>query len=77
MAGAPSYIAKNYPDSAIIFAQDSALSGAGTDDVITMMGGGMQYPYTVIVNAEGEITYLGAGSMTYEQLAALVAEAKA
>ena len=77
MAGAPSYIAANYPDSAIIFAQDSALSGAGTDDVITMMGGGMQYPYTVIVNTEGEITYLGAGSMTYEQLAALVAEAKA
>lgn len=77
MAGAPSYIAENYPDSAIIFAQDSALSGAGTDDVITMMGGGVQYPYTVIVNAEGEITYLGAGSMTYEQLAALVAEAKA
>ena len=77
MAGAPSYIAENYPDSAIIFAQDSALSGAGTDDVITMMGGGMQYPYTVIVNTEGEITYLGAGSMTYEQLAALVAEAKA
>lgn len=77
MAGAPSHIAENYPDSAIIFAQDSALSGAGTDDVITMMGGGMQYPYTVIVNAEGEITYLGAGSMTYEQLAALVAEAKA
>ena len=77
MAGAPSHIAENYPDSGIIFAQDSALSGAGTDDVITMMGGGMQYPYTVIVNAEGEITYLGAGSMTYEQLAALVAEAKA
>ena len=77
MAGAPSHIAENYPDSAIIFAQDSALSGAGTDDVITMMGGGVQYPYTVIVNAEGEITYLGAGSMTYEQLAALVAEAKA
>ena len=77
MAGAPSHIAENYPDSAIIFAQDSALSGAGTDDVITMMGGGMQYPYTVIVNAEGVITYLGAGSMTYEQLAALVAEAKA
>ena len=77
MAGAPSHIAENYPDSAIIFAQDSALSGAGTDDVITMMGGGMQYPYTVIVNAEGEITYLGAGSMTYEQLAALVAEARA
>ena len=77
MAGAPSHIAENYPDSAIIFAQDSALSGAGTDDVITMMGGGMQYPYTVIVNAEGEITYLGAGSMTYQQLAALVAEAKA
>lgn len=77
MAGAPSHIAENYPDSAIIFAQDSALSGAGTDDVITMMGGGMQYPYTVIVNTEGEITYLGAGSMTYEQLAALVAEAKA
>ena len=77
MAGAPSHIAENYPDSAIIFAQDSALSGAGTDDVITMMGGGMQYPYTVIVNTEGVITYLGAGSMTYEQLAALVAEAKA
>lgn len=76
MAGAPSYIAENYPDSEIIFAQDSREDGASMDDLATMLGGGSSYPHTVIVNAEGEITYLESGSLTYERLTALIDEAK-
>ncbi|MBQ2805419.1 MAG: hypothetical protein IJF08_00005, partial [Clostridia bacterium] len=69
-AEAAAYIAENYADSAMIFAQDLADEG-----YYKMLGGLSTYPMTVIVNAEGVVTAVVMNPMTHEELVAAVEDA--
>ena len=46
-----------------------------TGDIITSLGGSTMLPMTVIVDADGIITYNAVGSLTYEKLQGLIQEA--
>lgn len=63
---APAFLAENYPDSRIIFAWEN--SGEYVGDYYLELGGGEAYPYTVILDAAGVITFEKIGMMTYEEL---------
>ena len=66
---APAYIAEKYPNSRIIF-----LSDADKEAYYTALGGSnSQYPYTVIIDQNGVITFRAANSMNYEKLEAAIA----
>ncbi|MBQ9151514.1 MAG: TlpA family protein disulfide reductase, partial [Clostridia bacterium] len=67
---AAAWIAENYPETAILFAQDSE-DGA----YYTGLGGEGDYPMTIIVNKEGVITFTCRGSITHDELVAAVEEA--
>ena len=60
-----------YPDSKMIFAKDTPSEDtAYVDDYYLTLGGVSTYPMTVIVDADGTITFKREGSMTYEELIA-------
>ena len=68
---APAYIAANYPNSKITFAADSSDSSSDYDVFYEILGGaesGGAYPFTVILDAEGVITFKVIGSVHYEDL---------
>lgn len=69
---AADWIAENYPDTHILFAQDNE---AG--DYYTGLGGEGDYPMTVIVDKDGIITFTCRGSITHEELVSAVEEALA
>jgi hypothetical protein len=50
-----------------------ALDAAG--DIITSFNGSTMLPQTIVIDANGIITYNKVGSVTYEMLEKLVAEA--
>ena len=56
-------------DYSLAFAVDE------TGSVISALGGTAALPQTIILDASGRVTYNQVGSMTYEKLAALAAEA--
>ena len=70
---AAEWIAKNYPDTSILFAQDpdDGVNGA----YYTALGGEGDFPMTIIVDAEGVITFTRRGSLTHDELVAAVEEA--
>lgn len=62
------------PDSKIIFAVDQAMGSQ--DKYATLLGGSGAYPYTVVLDKDGIITYKHTGMMSYDELAAAVNDAK-
>ncbi len=64
------YIAKNYPESAIIFGLDD-------NDYYTTLGGKGTYPMTVVVNAQGVVTARFVGSITHQELVTAIEDALA
>ena len=66
----PQFLAKNYPDSPIVFAweTDDAYNG----EYYLKLGGEGYYPYTVVLNAEGIVTATKVGGMTYQEMQELV-----
>mgnify|MGYP005756809923 FL=1 len=78
MNEAPAYIAENYPNSRMIFTQDSAQTFNDTEfaDVYALLGGRGSYPRTLILDSEGVITYTFTGSLHYEDLVAEIEKAK-
>ncbi len=72
---APSYIAENFAESDIIFAYDTLMGDA--DMYFEALGGTISYPYTVILDSDGIITYKHTGQMSYEKLKSAVDEALA
>ena len=72
---APAFIAENYGDSPIIFSWEDSEGYNG--DYCLKLGGGMAYPYTLILDAEGVITFKQVGMMSHEELTAQVEAAGA
>ena len=70
---AAEWITKNYPETAILFAQDpdDGVNGA----YYTALGGEGDFPMTIIVDAEGIITFTRRGSLTHDELVAAVEDA--
>jgi len=60
---APDFIAKNYPDSKITFACD-----AEGEEYYTLLGGRGTYPYTVILDEDGNVIKTIITAITYEEL---------
>ena len=65
-----SYVNQYFPNSAIVFGVDD-VNGSFYD----LYGGDGYYPFTVIIDAEGIITYRNSGALSYEQLKVLINEA--
>lgn len=72
---APAFLAENYPDSPIIFSWEDSEGYNG--DYYLKLGGGIGYPYTLILNAQGVITFKQVGMMSHEELTAAVEAALA
>ena len=70
---AAEWIAKNYPRTAILFAQDPDDGANG--EYYTALGGTGDFPMTFIVDARGVLTFVCRGSITHEELVAAVEEA--
>ncbi len=63
------FVEAYYPESEMIFAKDKpSESDPYVDDYYLTLGGISTYPMTVIVDAEGVITFKREGSMTYSDL---------
>ncbi len=72
---AAEWIAKNYPETSILFAQDP---DDGVNGVYyTALGGTGDFPMTFIVDAKGVLTFVCRGSVTHGELVAAVEEALA
>lgn len=72
---APSYIAANYSDSAIVFAKDKTVDSNdpyASEEHYDTLGGAGYYPYTVILDENGVIAFIHTGAMSYEQLKAAI-----
>ena len=67
---AAAFIAENYPDSPIVFSWEESEDYNG--DYYKLLGGNGSYPYTVILNAEGVITFKQVGMMDYNELTAQI-----
>lgn len=66
--GAVDYVRTDYADSDIVFAADVNLDG-GFDDCYTAFGAAYgSYPYTVIIDENGVITFKQLGSVSESQL---------
>ena len=65
---APAFIAKNYPESKILFASDYVTEGSTTEQYYTTLGGRGTYPYTVILDADGIIRNIYVEPLEYEDL---------
>ena len=57
------YVKANYKDSEIIFAKDTN-DGDGLDACYTALGGTGYYPYTLILDENGIITYKAVGAIS-------------
>ena len=65
---ADEYIAKNYPDTKMLFGLDA-------DDYYTALGGTGTYPMTIVVNGDGIITARFERAVTHDELIAAVEDA--
>ena len=78
MEEAPEYISTNYTNSNMVFTQDSIqpqMDGSEYN-VFALLGGRNSYPLTVIINAEGMITFTYDDSINYETLVTEIEKAK-
>ena len=74
---APEYISTNYPNSNMLFTQDSIQTVDGEEyDVFALLGGRNAYPRTIILNGDGVIAFSYTGSLSYEELVAEIEKAK-
>ena len=73
----PAYIQENFPDSKITFAWDVTGENKYNDDYYILMGDVGFFPYTVVLDADGIITQVFEGMVTYEQLTEAVENAGA
>lgn len=67
MQNAPSYIDEHFPDSKIVFAYDKNM-GTYDDMYYSAIGAKTYYPYTVILDKKGVITYTDSGMLSYDTL---------
>ena len=66
---APEFIAKNYPDSAIIFGRDIGADEDAFDGMYyLMLDGDGSYPYTFVLDEAGVIRMVRVGSVTHAEL---------
>lgn len=72
---AESYVESNYADSHIVFCKDARLS-ASADVYYNLLGGNGYYPYTLVLDRDGVITYSASGALDYDDLALLIDGAK-
>ena len=73
-----SYINNNYKNSNIIFAKDSLKAGSDyVDAYYNKLGGNGSYPLTVILDADGVITFKQIGMLSYDELVGVVEAAGA
>lgn len=70
---AAEYVDNNYKDSDMIFVKDEA--GVSADKYYTELGGAYGYPFTVILDKDGVITFKKLGSLSHESLNNEVAKA--
>ena len=70
---AAAWIAENYPDTHILFAQDEGDGGNGA--YYTALGGEGDFPMTIVVDKDGVITFTCRGSITHGELEAAVEDA--
>ena len=69
---APGYIAQNYPDSNMIFVEDTE-DGEMTECTNLLLGGdGQTYPMTVVVDENGVILFTKTGTVNYEMLEEII-----
>ena len=68
---APGYIAEHYADWKVIFSVDP-----GNSEYYTALGGRGTYPYTIVLDENGIITNVFFSSVTYEDLATAIEDAK-
>jgi ferredoxin len=64
---APDYIAEYYPNSPMLFGQDTE-----TDAFYTLLGGKDSYPITVVLDGNGFVLARFEGKVSYKTLAALI-----
>lgn len=71
IAAAPSYVKEYYSDSDIVFAADEDLKQGNVyrDECYETFGGDGYYPYTIIVDENGVITYADSGAISKAKLA--------
>ncbi|MBQ7387349.1 MAG: TlpA family protein disulfide reductase [Clostridia bacterium] len=69
------YVTDNFADSKIIFARD-VKAGSSLDKYYGLLGGDGYYPYTLVIDTEGVITYSSSGGLNYDDLALLINDAK-
>lgn len=72
---AAEWIQKNYPETAILFAQDPDDGANGA--YYSALGGVGDFPMTIIVSRDGVITFTCRGSITHEELVTAVEDALA
>lgn len=73
-----SYIAQNYADSPIIFSvQQPTEADPYNGEYYTLLNGDGYFPYTVILDNTGRITFRHSGGIYYQELCALVENAGA
>ncbi len=65
---ASEYVKENFSSSDIVFLKDSINADSNLDSYYESLGGVGYYPYTVILDENGIISYIHTGAMTYEQL---------
>ncbi len=68
---APEYIAKEFPDSKMLFAYDMPLSD-GVDMYYTLLGGSGAYPTTLIVDDDGIVIFKANGKVSHDQLVSAI-----
>lgn len=66
------FVAERYAASNIFFVVDSGEGMNG--DYYSMLGGNGAYPYTLILDQQGVITYAHVGSLTYDELVSAIAQ---
>ena len=72
---APGYIAEHYPNSNIVFAKDVPTDAIGLyGEYFIELGGRDAYPHTVVIDENGVIVAVFAGSVHYEDLRNIVDE---
>jgi len=71
---APEYINKHLPNSDMIFLYDEPLTST-KDKYYTLIGGSQGYPYTVIIDKEGIISYQKSGYMSKSELVSAIENA--
>lgn len=64
---AEEYVNENFPDSNIIFLYDSALTSS-KDKYYTLLGADGYYPYNIVLDKDGVITFSNSGALSKEEL---------